>query len=411
MKFRLDLGFPALGVFLGPVALGLIVAQDMAVAGVALEVPARAVSDVAQVAHESALVCLEDLGVADRGIVVADRRQEVLGVREVSVGVFRLLRDQIVALVVDGVGPFRAQVQSAPVAIEGDEAGAVAVVAQAGPGDGSLAFEFVADGVGVGSLLVVVEEIAAAAGGHLGRVVDAHSPTAQVKGVDAVVAQLSVAPVPVPVPVVVDQVVLVGNAGGRSLPELVVQVSGDGCRFAAAQRAPAAVVPGANHVDAADGPFPQLLNGLACPRRASPLGAHLDRPVVLAGGGDHELALAGGVAARFLHVCVLSGGAGQDGGRSVPVVGPGVEESVHLGIVQNPPEVSDFLRRPSGLLLDRVGHLVQTARIDVADVLDVDVGLLSEALGQTPAPAHPHDSDDDPGVGRIVLDVAPGGDR
>ena len=172
-----------------------------------------------------------------------------------------------------------------------------------------------------------------------------------------------------------------------------------------------AVVPGANHVDPADGPFPQLLNGLAGSRRASPLGSHLDRPVVLARGGDHELSLPGRVAARFLHIGVLAGGTGQDGGRGVPVVGPGVEQSVHLGIIQDPPKVSYLLRRLSRLLLDRVGHLGQTPRVDVADVLDVDVGLLAEALGQSPASAHSHDPDDHPGVGRIVFDVAPGGDR
>ena len=75
--------------------------------------------------------------------------------------------------------------------------------------------------------------------------------------------------------------------------------------------------------------------GLDEVRRAAPLGADLDDPLVLAGGGDHGLTLDHVDADRLLHIDV---GAGLDGGdhrQGVPVVGRGDQDDVQVFLRQH----------------------------------------------------------------------------
>ena len=65
---------------------------------------------------------------------------------------------------------------------------------------------------------------------------------------------------------------------------------------------------------------------------------------MLARGGDHLLAFPGIVAARFLDVNVLAGGAGQNRGRRVPVIRRFAEQSVDLAVIENGSEIADRLR-------------------------------------------------------------------
>src|SRR5262249_5959930 len=160
------------------------------------------------------------------------------------------------------------------------------------------------DEVGVGSFLVVLEAVAAAGRGDPGREIDAQAPAAQVDHVDAVVAQLAVAPVPEPVPVVVQVVGAEGPPRGRALPQLVIQPLRPVGGGAAAGGGAVVEVPRLGQVGPADGALAHLLDGLDHAGPAAALVAHLHLPVVPAGGGHHQLALARVVAAGLLDVDV-----------------------------------------------------------------------------------------------------------
>ena len=87
---------------------------------------------------------------------------------------------------------------------------------------------------GVRRLLIVIEMVARSAVGDAAGQVRPQSPSREVEGMDAVVGHLAAAVVPVPVPVVRDEVVLVRPFRCRALPQVVVQMLGDGRRFALA---------------------------------------------------------------------------------------------------------------------------------------------------------------------------------
>src|SRR5262249_37527134 len=121
---------------------------------------------------------------------------------------------------------------------------------------------------------------------------------------------------------------------------------------------------------------------------------------VLAGRVDHQPALADVVRARLLDVDVLARGAGEDGGRGVPVVGGGDEDRVDRPVGQHAAQVPGGLRPAARRPLDRLGGGVHAVAVRVADPGNLHV-LAGE---QGPDVVHPHaagadDADDDALVG------------
>ena len=199
------LRFPPLLILSAPELHGRGVVEDVAVGRVAGECAADAVGDGAEVAEQGALVADLDLGVGRRA--GADGGEEVGQVDGVAAAA-ALLFDELVLAVEDG--PLVAgQDHRRLVAVEGDaetvalEAARQATVAF--PGE-PLVAEIEGGDQRVGRFLVVLEEVAAAAGGDALRVIDLQAPAGQVEHVDAVVADLAGAPVPEPVPVVMEDV-------------------------------------------------------------------------------------------------------------------------------------------------------------------------------------------------------------
>ncbi len=115
-------------------------------------------------------------------------------------------------------------------------------------------------------------------------------------------------------------------------------------------------------------------------RRAAALGAHLDDPLVLAGRGQHGLALGHVHADRLLDVDVGPGLDGGDHRQRVPVVGRGDQDDVevllleHLAVVAVGPRL--LLR---GLARgDHLGGLGEHLLVDVAERDDLDRRDLDE---------------------------------
>ena len=71
------------------------------------------------------------------------------------------------------------------------------------------------------------------------------------------------------------------------------------------------------------------------------LRAELDDAVVFAGGGDGQLAFARIVAGGFFDIDVLAGGAAEDRGGGVPVIGRGAEQDVDVFVVEGLAEIGD----------------------------------------------------------------------
>src|SRR4029079_1199565 len=105
-----------------------------------------------------------------------------------------------------------------------------------------------------------------------------------------------------------------------ALPQVVVEAGRRRAFLAFADRAAVGDVPRLREVGPADDPLAHLVDGLDDPVPAAALVAHLHLLLVLAGGLDHQLALARVVRAGLLDVDVFPGRTGQDGGRGVPVV-------------------------------------------------------------------------------------------
>src|SRR3954452_7808214 len=70
---------------------------------------------------------------------------------------------------------------------------------------------------------------------------------------------------------------------------------------------------------------------------------HLDDSLVLAGGGDQHFTFVKIMTAGLFDVNVLSGGAGEDGGRCVPMVGGGDRHGVYVTVFKHPAKVLDTL--------------------------------------------------------------------
>ncbi len=228
---------------------------------------------------------------------------------------------------------------------------------------------------GVGGLLVVVGEVAAAAESHAQGAVESEGPAGEVERVHRVIAELAVAPVPEPVPVVVDDVVAVGAFRRGALPEIVIEPLRHGRFFPAADRWAETGVIAAGGQHAADHAGFHGLDGGDDVRHAAALVAHLDAPPVMAGGPDDHLGLPRVVAGRLLDVDVFAGGAGHDGGGCVPVVWRGDGEDIQLPVLENLANVLGGLRRAARRFLHLGGRAGEHAAIHVADPGDFDIRL------------------------------------
>ena len=84
---------------------------------------------------------------------------------------------------------------------------------------------------GIRRLLIIVKVVTRPAVGDAAGEINPQPPSCEVEGMDAVVGHLAAAVVPVPMPVVRDEVVLVRPLRCRPLPQVVIEMLGDGRRF------------------------------------------------------------------------------------------------------------------------------------------------------------------------------------
>ena len=100
------------------------------------------------------------------------------------------------------------------------------------------------------------------------------------------------------------------------------------------------------------------------------------------------------MAAGLLDINMLVGTACQDGGRRVPVVAGGDDEDVHGLVVEDTAKIADDARLVSRDLGDGAGAAFGPPLIDVANIGDLDTGLLLESVCQAgAAAAGTHDAD------------------
>src|SRR4029077_5857813 len=167
------------------------------------------------------------------------------------------------------------------------------------PGD-DLVAELPSRVLRVGKLPVVLEMKALAHGRHTRREVDAEKPPRAVDLVRPVVADLARAPVREPVPVVVDDVVAIRGARRRPLPELVVEIRGNGRGLSLADADARVGVPTAREIRGADLATPNVVQRLEEMRPRARLSAQLDPSVVLPRRFHEELVFTRIVSARLL---------------------------------------------------------------------------------------------------------------
>ena len=164
----------------------------------------------------------------------------------------RLCLNFLVVAVIDGVLTATTDNHRAVFAKEADKATAVAVTAESLPGDRLAIGELIADCLGIGCLLVVLEGVTTADGTDPCGIIHTESPAADIQRVDAVVTQFAITPMPEPVPVVVHTVTHVVGPWCWPLPEVVIQVGWHIGRGTGADRPSQAEIECARMIDLAD---------------------------------------------------------------------------------------------------------------------------------------------------------------
>src|SRR5690349_10537368 len=124
-------------------------------------------------------------------------------------------------------------------------------------------------------------------------------------------------------PIVVHEIIQVGPLRGRTLPERVIEIGGNGHLLSSSDRGARVNIPGPRIEHAPDDAGTKLFHGLDDCGPTSSLVAHLDHAFVLAGCLDEQLAFAWIVAARLLDIDMLAGGASHDRSRGVPMIWSG----------------------------------------------------------------------------------------
>src|SRR5438445_1770921 len=337
---------PARGVLPLPQLHRLLVARDPARRRVDPQRAPGRLRDVAEVAQQDALRPLLDRlmkgdAAADcvHEVVDVERSHVVVGADVEAISRVRgkgRLHDLVleivdrVAVTVHDHAATGAQDGGAPLAAVRIQA----VAALSLPDDGLAARELETGFLRVGELPVVGEVIAAADRRDARGIAHAQRPAGDVDLVGAVVADLARAPAPEPVPVVMDDVVAVRRVRRRALPQLVVQVGGDGRHLPAADRGAGVGIPGAREIGLPDGALLDRLHDVDRARRGALLRPHLYHALALALRRDEQLAFARVVPARLLHVDVLPGLHREQRSRRVPVVGRCDHERVHVLVLE-----------------------------------------------------------------------------
>ena len=335
-----------------------------------------AIGDVAEMTEQGAEVAFFDFGV--QLSFAADGIDEVLEVGGVA-GWSSAFGDFHAFPVVNDVTA-TLDVERTFLAVEGDlvlgigwrAIGPAAIFPCDGDGSG-LGGEIEGDRVGVRRFLIVVgiADLGAATDDASG-IIDAEAPADHVEGVDAVVAELAVAPVPEPVPIVVNVVGAEFLLRSGALPERPIQASRNGAGLSFADRRARIEVIGARAEEASDFARAQALDGFADPAPRAALRAVLNVPLVFAGGFDEEFAFARVMGAEFFEIDVLAGAECEEGGGSVPVIGRGDGDGVDL-VFERFAEITNCLGPFGAALFHGGGGCVGVRFVDVADVGDFDI--------------------------------------
>src|SRR6185436_15748142 len=231
---------------------------------------------------------------------------------------------------------------------------------------------------------------------HRLRPADVHGPKDDVRQVRASLGHGSSPQRPVVAPAHVEGL-LVGQPGRRAQPQLVVEVGGRRPAHRGLGHGGQRVVPAGGVADLADAPLADVLHHPLEVRARALLRADLHHAVGLAGGLDHEAAIADVVRGRLLDVDVLARFTGEDGHGRVPVLGRGDDHRVDLAVLEQLAEVAVG----PGLAAGGGDRFFQAGLEDVADGRDLDV-LVGEEVAEVDGAegAHADHADADPVVGR-----------
>ena len=151
-------------------------------------------------------------------------------------------------------------------------------------------------------------------------------------------------------------------------------------------------IPGLRHNDFADLSGVDVLDCLTRDLAAARLRAVLNNPAITTRGFDHQSAFPDVVRARLLKVNVLACIAGQNGRRSMPVIGCRDHHSIDRLVIKDATHIPQRFRRFLAGLLDSRCGCGDHAVIDIHQILNICVGEFGEPAGQRPTTSA--DSDD-----------------
>ena len=113
-----------------------------------------------------------------------------------------------------------------------------------------------------------------------------------------------------------------------------------------------------------------LVDDLNSVRRGALLRTHLHQLAVLLLRFDQQSSFSGVMAARLLHIDMLSGLQAGDGHGRMPVFGRGDGDDVHIPLLKNIAEVADHGRTVAEFLLGAVGVLLEDVGVHIDHMRD-----------------------------------------
>src|SRR5271156_6070523 len=217
-------------------------------------------------------------------------------------------------------------------------------------------------------LPIVLELISPSRRGDPMRIVNSKRPTTDINLVRAIVERLASTPGLEPMPVVRLHIVFIRLTRGWSLPKIPIQLSRYRHFLSCPDRLPDIAVPGFGEVSPSDNPIVDLIDDFNGVRRGALLSPHLHELLILLLSLHQERPFGRVVAAGLFYIDALTRLQPGNGHRSMPVVGSGDRDSVHILLLKDVAKVLVGRGRLTHLFLCAVSKLLEDVAVYIADI-------------------------------------------
>ena len=197
---------------------------------------------------------------------------------------------------------------------------------------------------------------------------------------DSVVTKLAVAIEPDPVPVVMNEVVLKRATWNRTLPTIVINVLRNFGILPFTNRCSSAKVNTASGMYGSDPSAMNKLYRLAIRWCTSTLRSNLYANFIFTSSGNLHFPFPRVLAAWLFYINVLTRFCGNDGCRSMPVIGSGTSDDIHFVILYKCFPGSDRLGTIAHFALDFIRSPLGSSFIHITNIFNDTVTMFGKRI-------------------------------